>query len=278
MKKVLLGGVVLITLGLVGSALAADMPIKAPVVAANTWTGFYLGIDGGGVRGLNSTDSFTQTGDGNNPGCIFGCFDPVVFAKSPTWGGTGGVYGGYNWQFDPSWVIGVEADWSKTALSNAPGQLFLTFAGLPIPPCTPIAPGSCHGLLMGNNLSWTATARARVGYTMGSIMAYVTGGATMASQELTGQVAAANFAAFSISTSSNHVNTGWVGGGGLEFMATANWLLRIEYLHYALNSGTTVIAPCTNCGPGLSSGNGNFTWSNASLDVIRGGLSYKIGP
>ena len=72
MKKVLLGGVVLITLGLVGSALAADMPIKAPVVAANTWTGFYLGIDGGGVRGLNSTDSFTQTGDGNNPGAPLG--------------------------------------------------------------------------------------------------------------------------------------------------------------------------------------------------------------
>jgi outer membrane immunogenic protein len=278
MKKVLLGGVVLITLGLVGSALAADMPIKAPVVAANTWTGFYLGIDAGGVRGLNSTDSFTETGNANNPGCVFGCFDPVVFAKSPHWGETGGVFGGYNWQFDPSWVIGVEADYSAASLSTAPGQLFLTFQGLPIPPCTPIAAGSCHGLLMSNNLSWTATARARVGYTMGSIMAYVTGGGAMASQELTGQVAAANFAAFSISTSANHLTSGWVAGGGLEFMATANWILRIEYLHYALNSGTTVVAPCTTCNPGFLSGNGNFTWSNASLDVIRGGLSYKIGP
>ena len=64
----------------------------------------------------------------------------------------------------------------------------------------------------------------------------------MASEELTGQVAAANFASFSITTSANHVNTGWVAGGGLEFMATANWLLRIEYLHYAFNSGTTIIA------------------------------------
>ena len=51
MKKVLLGGVALITLGFVGSAVAADMPIKAPVVVSNSWTGVYVGIDAGGVRG-----------------------------------------------------------------------------------------------------------------------------------------------------------------------------------------------------------------------------------
>ncbi len=278
MKKVLLGGVVLITLGLVGSAYAADMPIKAPAVAANTWTGVYLGVGVGGVSGLNNTQSFTQTGDGNNPGCVFGCFDPVVFAKNPHWGETGGFYGGYNWQFDPSFVVGVEADWNKTNLSNDPGQLFLTFNNLPIPTCDPTSPGSCHGLLMGASLNWTATARARVGYTMGSTMFYLTGGGAMASQELTGQVAAANFAGFSISTSANHLMSGWVAGGGLEFMATANWLMRIEYLHYAFNSNTTVLAPCTTCGPGFLSGTGNFSWSNASLNVIRAGLSYKLGP
>ncbi len=73
MKKVLLGGVVLITLGLVGSALAADMPMKAPVVVANTWTGFYIGGDAGGVRGLNSNDSFSQGGCDPSvlrPGCF----------------------------------------------------------------------------------------------------------------------------------------------------------------------------------------------------------------
>jgi hypothetical protein len=34
MKKVLLGGVALITLGFVGSAVAADMPVVAPVVVS----------------------------------------------------------------------------------------------------------------------------------------------------------------------------------------------------------------------------------------------------
>ena len=56
MKKVLLGGVALITLGLAGSAFAADMPVKAPPVApTNTWTGFYIGVDFGGIYGMHNT-------------------------------------------------------------------------------------------------------------------------------------------------------------------------------------------------------------------------------
>jgi outer membrane immunogenic protein len=280
MKKLLLGGVALFTLALVGSAVAADMPIKAPPAPTNTWSGFYLGVDIGGVHGFGSADSFTQTGQAINPallGCAGGCFDPVVFHENQ-WGVIAGAYGGYNWQFDPSFVLGVEADFSKASLSNGPSQLYLTFGGLPVPPCDPTTPGTCHGLLMGQNLSWVASARARLGYTIGSMMAYVTGGGAIASEEFSGVVAAAGFKTFSIATSANYVSPGWVAGGGLEFMATANWLLRLEYLHYALNSGRTVTVACTLCGPGAFSGNGNFAWTNATLDVIRAGLSYKIGP
>src|SRR5271154_5356735 len=75
MKKVLLGGVALITLGFVGSASAADMPIKAPVVVSNTWTGFYIGGNIGGGDFKNS-QSFSQTADPVlNPFGIV--FDPV---------------------------------------------------------------------------------------------------------------------------------------------------------------------------------------------------------
>ena len=276
MKKLLLGGVALFTLGLVGSAVAADMPIKAPPAPVNTWTGFYLGVDVGGVRGFGTADSFRETGDPNNPGCVNLCFDPVVFHENQ-WGITGGAYGGYNWQLDPNFVVGLEADFSKASLSNGPSQLFLTDNGGPLPGCVFHIGLGCHGLLMGQNLSWVATARARLGYTVGSMMAYVTGGGAMASEELSGVVAAGGTKTFSIATSSSYVNPGWVAGGGLELMATANWLLRLEYLHYALNSGRTVTVACSLCGPGFLSGNGNFAWTNASLDVIRAGLSYKIG-
>jgi outer membrane immunogenic protein len=278
MKKVLLGGVALITLGLAGSAFAADMPVKAPVVATNTWTGFYIGVDFGGVYGLNNNESFRETGNYQNPACSNGCFDPVTFNKVAHWGETGGVHAGYNLQLSPSWVVGVEVDWDKTALGNSPGQLFLTINGGQVPPCVVGVPGACHGLLMSNNLNWTATARGRIGYTFGSAMLYATGGGAYASEEVTGQIAAANFNTMSVSTSSNHNTAGWVAGGGLEVMATANWLVRLEYLRYALSSvnNSVGVVPCSTCIPGAFAGNGNFAWSNATLDVIRGAISYKF--
>ncbi len=98
---------------------------------------------------------------------------------------------------------------------------------------------------MSQNLEWTATARAKIGYTWGSTMIYGTGGGAWGSEERSGQVAAANFFTSSITTSSNHTMSGWVAGGGIEFMATANWLLRLEYLHYQFNSGGSVTAACT---------------------------------
>jgi outer membrane immunogenic protein len=277
MKKVLLGGVALITLGFGGSAIAADMPIKAPVVVSNTWTGFYLGINVGGGE-YKGSQSFTQTPDPVlNPAGIV--FDPVSF-NSSVLGETGGVHVGYNWALSPSWVVGVEGDWEKVSAGLSPGQLFLTSGGAGIAPCVggAFGPGLCHGLLMAQNLEWTASARARLGYTMGSAMFYVTGGGAWSSQELSGTVAALNFNTGSIAISHNNNAAGWVAGGGLELMATASWLLRVEYLHYQFNAGTTLTAPCTACVFGSLAGPGNFTYGNTTYDVIRGGLSYKFNP
>ena len=277
MKKVLLGGVALITLGFVGSAVAADMPIKAPVVVSNTWTGFYVGGNAGG--GLYHTSmGFAQTPDpALNPAGIV--FDPVNFTDSH-WGGLGGVQAGYNWQLSPSWVVGAEVDWDRVDVGNGTGQQFLTSNGFGIPPCIggapPPGPGNCHGLLQSQNLEWTATARAKLGYVFGSTMIYGTGGGAWGSEEVSGQVAAANFFTSSITTSQNHTVSGWVAGGGLEFMATANWLLRIEYLHYQFSGSTSTTAACSQCVPGPLAGPGTFTWNNSSFDSLRGALSYKF--
>jgi outer membrane immunogenic protein len=245
------------------------------VVVSNTWTGFYVGGNVG--AGLYKTNmGFGQTADPLlNPAGIV--FDPVTFSDSH-WGGTGGVHAGYNWQLSPSWVIGAEVDWDKASVGNGTGAQFLTAAGFGIPPCVggAVGPGLCHGLLMSQNLNWTATARAKIGYTFGSTMLYATGGGAWASEELSGQVAAANFFTSSITTSSNHNTSGWVAGGGVEFMATANWLLRLEYLHYQFNSGTSTTAACSQCVVGILAGPGTFTWGNSTFDVLRGGLSYKF--
>jgi outer membrane immunogenic protein len=56
-NKLLLGAVALAALAAHGPARAADMPakiIKAPALAAPTWSGFYIGI-GVGFRSTEAT-------------------------------------------------------------------------------------------------------------------------------------------------------------------------------------------------------------------------------
>jgi outer membrane immunogenic protein len=103
MKRLLLSSVGILTLAaLANPAFAADlsrryepMPTKAPPYIAQVynWTGFYIGVNGGGGWGQSNWD---RTGD----------FDVS--------GGLVGGTVGYNWQTGP-WVLGVEGDldWSN---------------------------------------------------------------------------------------------------------------------------------------------------------------------
>jgi outer membrane immunogenic protein len=144
MKKLLLGAVGLLALG-VASASAADitrrqaMPAKAPVYVAPpyNWTGFYAGINGGGGWGGSDFSAPVSTG---------------TFATS---GGLVGGTLGYNWQMDQV-VFGLEGDidWS-----NIRGS-------------TPCGGTSCE-----TRNDWLATVRGRLGYAFDHVMPYVTGGA-----------------------------------------------------------------------------------------------------
>jgi outer membrane immunogenic protein len=299
MKKVLLGGVALITLGFVGAAVAADMPLKAPPppVVVNTWTGYYIGGDFGGINGSSEDKSFSQS-SGVGPGGAT-TYDPVALGNANHWGAIGGVYAGYNWAVTPSWVIGVEGDWSKTNLGNTVVDSTLTSGGVAVPGagCTTAGAAgapTCNGVMMADNLSWIATVRGRLGYTWGSMMIYGTAGGAWMSDERSGavipncgSVGAAPGGACpgadnvhgrtgSIAFSQNTTNAGWVAGAGLELMATANWLVRVEYLHYAFGSGVTQSVACAQCIAGAFSGPGNFTYGSSSFDSVRAGLAYKF--
>src|SRR5262249_41758076 len=106
MKKILFAGVALAALG--GAASAADLAVKAPYrppVPVWSWTGFYVGINGGYSTGA---DDYTQTFVLNPP--------PVAVLSSftnNTINPKGGLFGGqigFNYQTGPV-VWGVEADW-----------------------------------------------------------------------------------------------------------------------------------------------------------------------
>jgi outer membrane immunogenic protein len=61
---------------------------------------------------------------------------------------------------------------------------------------------------------------------------------------------------------------GWVAGGGLEYRIFGPLLARAEYLHYGL--GSQSISP--NTAFAFPSGD----TLKESIDVVRGGLSYKF--
>src|SRR5580700_3175231 len=87
-----------------GVASAADMPVKAPPAPpppAYSWTGFYIGVNGGGAQGNTSWNYYT-------PGGI----PTAGWASHDVSGGMAGGTVGFNWQAPGThWVAGIEGDW-----------------------------------------------------------------------------------------------------------------------------------------------------------------------
>jgi outer membrane immunogenic protein len=260
MKKIMIVGAALAAL--IGTpALAADMALKAPPpapVPTSNWTGFYLGAHAG-VAWWSSNQGFTET-----PGIGGGdALDPINFGHQQTARAIGGLQGGYNWQVSPMWVLGVEGDFSWTSLRNN-ATAVPTFGGV-------LLPGNV--VAMSESVNWLASARGKIGYVWGPTLLYATGGAAWENAHYTG-----NFTFLSGATENivpfSTTNSGWVAGGGLEWMATSHLLARIEYLYYGFQS-KAVSAPCVNCvvgGPPVA----NYSWNNNNVQVVRAALSYKF--
>ena len=161
----------------VGSAVAADMaPLgRGPLAPTPGWTGVYLGADVGAAWSTNRFNGLT------------------VDAISVV----GGLYAGYNWQFAPGWLVGIEGDshWADLTVPAGSGDV-----------------------------NWIGTLRGRIGWSpFASTMLYVTGGAAWSTVSIPG-----------VDTlPATQTKSGWVVGGGVEWALWAsNWLVRAEYLNY----------------------------------------------
>jgi outer membrane immunogenic protein len=104
MKKFLMGTAAIIALGMAVPASAADMAArpytKAPAPAyvpapVYNWTGLYIGGHVGGAFGGDNNILAPGFNGGNNDGVFMG-----------------GVQIGYDNQFAPNWVLGLEANYS----------------------------------------------------------------------------------------------------------------------------------------------------------------------
>jgi outer membrane immunogenic protein len=248
-----------------GSALAADLPMKAPAavppVPVWSWTGFYLG---GNVGYLIENDQgntfFTQ------PAATFVTGQQFNAASRSF---VGGVQGGYNWQVS-SWVLGIEADWDWTNSNYGP---FCRTADAG-PPCSDAGRGFLN---FSGKTEWLASVRGRVGWTWNQFFVYATGGGAWGRVDTTissnclvagcGNNAVTN----ALTASFGNNRSGWVAGLGTEFVISGNWTGRVEWLHYDLgNLTTTLVAPATF---------GSYTASysrSLQYDTFRVGVDYKF--
>ena len=251
-----------LSLGFAGIACAADMPVKAPpyaapaAVPAPDWTGLYVGGNLGGLWMMQDAawNPLPSPVDfGAFP--VTGHLDPSHFV--------GGVHGGYNWQLAPTWVIGIEGDYSWTSASaNTQGVWNFLPSGGPVP-------GSLSSL--SSALNALSSVRGRIGYLVTpNALVYVTGGAGWGhfNYEASAFHIAANYFA---NTSFSKTQAGFVVGGGLEWALTQSWLIRGEYLYYGLDGSSAIAAA-----PGFPTFPSGFLWHNTSVQEARLGLSYKF--
>jgi len=241
----------LASIAVVGTAAAADMPVKAPVYKAPVvappynWTGFYVGLNAGGSWGSQENDLVTV------PGGV------TLLSNSDNLDGfIGGGQIGYNWQIN-QFVLGVEADFQGSG-QKADGSFLIPFIPAIVAPAVP-------GLTANytDKLEWFGTVRARAGYTWDRWLAYVTGGWAFGHGTLSGTgttTPAGTVLAFS--TSQDY--SGWTIGGGLEWAFADHWSAKAEYLYIDFGNGPTVVV---NTAGSLAIASGKMTDNIARLGV-----------
>ena len=227
MKKLLLGAAAIITFA--APAFAADIPArtytKAPVYTAPqlvyNWTGFYIG---GHLGGAFASNNSLETSDGRF---------------------LGGMQGGFDYQFAPNWVLGVEAQYSWLANTNN-GLLF---------------PG---GTLVTSNSNQLGSVAGRFGYTWGPALLYGKGGYAWRDNNNVGVSAGGVPVAFT--TDGNHKD-GYTVGAGLEYLFAPNWSAKAEYQYYNFGNTTFTGGPAAIVGARIRD----------DEHTVKLGVNYRFG-
>jgi outer membrane immunogenic protein len=206
----------------------------APMATSpSSWTGFYAGLD----VGLQSTQT-----DINTTNALFGGF-PIDVAGAPTTYPANsaaprfGGYLGYNWQFAPRWLTGLEADvgWAH---NNT------TLNGILLPGSFPLVSGSANtSFATGTN--WDGSARVRAGYLVTpSSLIYVTGGvawqtfqSTLSSSPCLTLFLGTCFGP-PFSDTNDATRVGWTVGTGIETALWGRWMLRAQYRYSDFGSAS----------------------------------------
>ncbi len=234
-----------------GSVLAGDMEAKAQVAPPPvfSWTGLYLGVEGGGGWGReNYTDNSTGT-----------------ISQSPRGGIFGGVLG-YRYQAG-QFVFGVEgtAAWANLTRTIMPAADLVGFGG------------TLAGTLVPGTDSFKVrslyTATNQVGWAFNQALLYVKGGWAVSSVDTsvtsTSITAPAGFITLPATggfASQRQSDSGWTAGVGADYAVWQNVVLGVEYDHFDLGYAAFSTASYAVTNP-----------SRLTIEQVVGRLTYKFG-
>lgn len=228
-----------------GSALAADISVKAPVpVAPYSWTGFYVGAHVG--AGWSDTDwvhEHCNCPGGANMG------EPGQFLTTATGNAfLGGAQAGYDHQYAPNWLIGFEGQLSWTGIDG-------------------------EGAWTGNNgdphtasfnVNWVATFGPRLGYIFDRGLVYIKGGVALANIDYDHtHLMQADSTLHAVSGS--NTKTGWSIGGGIEHVVWRQFTAKVEYNFIDLGSKNVTLTKCCTFNV------------DQQIHVVKAGINYRFG-
>jgi outer membrane immunogenic protein len=248
-----------------GSSLAADLapPPYLPPAPVFSWTGFYVGIDGGFGGGVVDADTiFVQPPFIPFPGSVF-----TLHTSNRTGGFIAGGQVGYNYQLPNNIVVGLESDaqWSDVKESEHEKATSALIG---------ISGGTLRFTDLRIGLDWFGTTRLRLGYALGRFLPYITGGVSYGQVTSSGSQFVSQFVFGQPGTafgSASTTHAGWAAGAGAEYAVTDNISLKTEYLFVQLGgvSGSEVgFAP-----PGV----GSFKTGTFGTNIVRAGLNWRFG-
>lgn len=226
------------------------------------WTGWYAGLN----VSATSHHASTQDVNGWGMGGLGPASPPYVtpfFESRTTSAGFGGQVG-YNWQFG-RFLTGLEADagYVGAKATFAPANNFASlFCGAG---CTASAT---------NELTWLATFRGRAGFLVGdNVLLYGTAGLALGEIDnhwgygdvtIPGSFSDSQFR-------SSGVRAGFIYGGGVEFAAMKNWVLRAEAMYVDFGTSSSTIVGTPNLGA-----TGTYTTNFKNTATIgRAALSWR---
>ena len=260
MTNICIAAAVAATVAFAGSsAFGADLATKAPA-SPSSWTGFYLGLNAGGAWGDARSNLAVIQNNGSDPaanGVLTAAgstgFSPASFS--------GGGQLGFNYQFAPRIVGGVEADWSWLGLhASRQTSPIARFAD-------PAA--DFHEDFAIRSL---ATFRARLGWlATPGLLLFLTGGAAVADVGYSQRV---HFVQVPDTSSNQGSVSGWrtgaVVGTGAEYAFATHWTARAEYLYATFRSADFLSVNTFDPTYVLRHG------ADASISIGRVGVNYRF--